>query len=111
MEDYAQEEEYDSVGSSTSSDLGAGEDETRSKRKRTDAALTSMEARSRRTDAPLSSLEASRSPLLLALVSDGNTTDDSGIDSICCDSAVSPSGGRINCSLLHYTSFHFTTQP
>ena len=44
----------------------------------------------------LSSLESSdcgRSPLLLALITDGNATDDSGIDSICCDSAVSPSGG------------------
>ena len=29
--------------------------------------------------------------MLLAL-NDGNTTDDSGIDSICCDSTVSPSG-------------------
>ena len=30
---------------------------------------------------------------MLALITDGNATDDSGIDSICCDSAVSPSGG------------------
>ena len=47
----------------------------------------------------LSSLESSdcgRSPLLLALITDGNATDDSGIDSICCDSAVSPSGGSID---------------
>ena len=37
------EEEYDSVGSSTSSDLGAGEDETAGRRKRLDAALRSEE--------------------------------------------------------------------
>ena len=34
-----QEEEYDSGGSSTSSDLGAGEDETGDRRKRLDATL------------------------------------------------------------------------
>ena len=43
MEEFVMEEEYDSVGSSTSSDLGAGEDETAGGRKRLDAALRSEE--------------------------------------------------------------------
>ena len=48
-----------------------------------------------RNRSSLESSDCGRSPLLLALIgSDGNATDDSGIDSICCDSAVSPSGGK-----------------
>ena len=84
MDEFGGEEEYDSVGSSTSSDLGVGEEETMNQRKRTDLHLNSLETSE--YDGTM------RSPLLLALITDGNATDDSGIDSICNDSAVSPSG-------------------
>ena len=80
MGDYVLEDEYDSVGSSSSSDLG-NECETQRK---SHQILSSPEY-------SLLGDSTSRSPLLLAVVSDGNATDDSGIDSICCDNAVSPS--------------------
>ena len=118
MDDFAreEEEEYDSVGSSTSSDLGGAEEEPGAnvRRKRTDATLRCSQlywipyklhriSPIRPKICLLSSLGSSdcgRSPLLLALITDGNATDDSGIDSICCDSAVSPSGGSISFSTL-----------
>jgi len=80
MGDYVLEDEYDSVGSSSSSDLG-NECETQRK---SHQILSSPET-------SLLGDSSSRSPLLLAVVTDGNATDDSGIDSICCDNAVSPS--------------------
>ena len=80
MGDYVLEDEYDSVGSSSSSDLG-NECETQRK---SHQILSSPET-------SLLGDSNSRSPLLLAVITDGNATDDSGIDSICCDNAVSPS--------------------
>ena len=82
MGDYALEDEYDSVGSSSSSDLG-NECETRRK---SDQILSSPES------SLIGESMGNRGPLLLAVLNDGNATDDSGIDSICCDNAVSPSG-------------------
>ena len=82
MGDYVLEDEYDSVGSSSSSDLG-NECETQRK---SDQTLSSPES-----SLIGESLGNCRRPLLLAVLNDGNATDDSGIDSICCDNAVSPS--------------------
>merc|ERR1711874_337538 len=68
MADYVLEDEYDSVGSSSSSDLG-NECETQRK---SHHILSSPES-------SLLGESNSRSPLLLAALSDGNATDDSGI--------------------------------
>jgi len=83
MGDYALEDEYDSVGSSSSSELG---NECEIQRK-SDPVLSSPES-----SMIGESMSHLRGPLLLAGLNDGNATDDSGIDSICCDNAVSPSG-------------------
>jgi len=82
MGDYVLEDEYDSVGSSSSSDLG---NECESQHK-AEQILSSPES-----SLTGDGLDNSRSPLLLAALNDGNATDDSGIDSICCDNAMSPS--------------------
>ena len=84
--DYVAEDAdgYESVGSSSSNSSALGHGHGGQGKQ---AAMGSLES-----SLVAESLAGSRSHLLMALLNDGNATDDSGIDSICCDSSASPSG-------------------
>lgn len=97
VEDFSNEEAYDSVGSSTAS--SGCETECQNEKH---SNILHVKSPSLALDTLGSDVQRRSPILMLAVINDGNTTDDSGIDSINCDSAMSPAGMYSDCVNILY---------